>query len=222
MSVVSIQGSVNIDVAGEQLFLLPQKAAFWPRERMLIIADIHFGKAAAFRSWGIPVPRGTTSENLHALDDLIALTAAEHLLFLGDFLHARAAHAAGTQAAMLAWRRKNCELILTLVRGNHDKHAGDPAEQLGIDLVDEPYTLGPLSFCHHPDIAAPGYVLAGHVHPVYVLATRFDALRLPCFVAGPRRMILPSFGSFTGGHALSPAPDERIWVSSGEAVHSIR
>jgi DNA ligase-associated metallophosphoesterase len=222
MSVVSIQGSVTIEVGGEHLILLPQKAAFWPRERMLIIADIHFGKAAAFRSWGIPVPRGTTSENLHALDDLILLTGAEHVLFLGDFLHARAAHAAGTQAAMLAWRRKNCKLVLTLVRGNHDKHAGDPAEQLGIDLVDEPYTVEPLSFCHHPDIAAPGYVLAGHVHPVYVLATRFDALRLPCFVAGPRRMILPSFGSFTGGHALRPEPDERLWVSSGAAVHSIR
>jgi DNA ligase-associated metallophosphoesterase len=222
MSVLDIAGALTVELGGEQLMLLPQKAAFWPRERMLIIADIHFGKAAAFRSWGIPVPRGTTSENLHALDDLIALTGANHVLFLGDFLHARAAHAASTQAAMLAWRRTNCELILTLVRGNHDKHAGDPAEQLGIDLVDEPYTVGPLSFCHHPDIDAPGYVLAGHVHPVYVLATRYDALRLPCFIAGPQRMILPSFGAFTGGHALRAEPDERVWVSSGEAVHSVR
>jgi len=217
-----ISGALTVELGGEQLILLPQKAAFWPRERMLIIADIHFGKAAAFRSFGIPVPKGTTSENLHGLDELIALTGANHVLFLGDFLHARAAHAASTQAAMLAWRRKRCELILTLVRGNHDKHAGDPAGELGIDLVDEPYTVGPYSFCHHPDIAAPGYVLAGHVHPVYVLATRSDALRLPCFIAGPQRMILPSFGAFTGGHALKPEPGERVWVSSGEAVHSVR
>jgi DNA ligase-associated metallophosphoesterase len=215
-------GAVTVELGGEPLVLLPQKAAFWPRERMLIIADIHFGKAAAFRSFGIPVPRGTTTENLQALDALIELTGARHILFLGDFLHARAAHAASTQSAMLAWRQRRCELILTLVRGNHDKHAGDPAVQLGIDLVDEPYTVGPYSFCHHPDIAAPGYVLAGHVHPVYVLATRSDALRLPCFIAGPQRMILPSFGAFTGGHALRPAPDERVWVSSGEAVHSVR
>jgi DNA ligase-associated metallophosphoesterase len=215
-------GAVTVELGGEPLVLLPQKAAFWPRERMLIIADIHFGKAAAFRSFGIPVPRGTTTENLQALDALIELTGARHVLFLGDFLHARAAHAASTQSAMLAWRQRRCELILTLVRGNHDRHAGDPAVQLGIDLVDEPYTVGPYSFCHHPDIAAPGYVLAGHVHPVYVLATRSDALRLPCFIAGPQRMILPSFGAFTGGHALRPAPDERVWVSSGEAVHSVR
>jgi DNA ligase-associated metallophosphoesterase len=218
----TIPGAVTIAIDGEPLLLLPQKAAFWPREGMLIIADIHFGKAAAFRSWGIPVPKGTTSENLQALDELVELTGARHVLFLGDFLHARAAHAASTQAAMLAWRRRRCELVLTLVRGNHDRHAGDPAAQLGIDLVDEPYTVGPFSFCHHPDIDAPGYVLAGHVHPVYVLATRFDALRLPCFVAGPHRMILPSFGAFTGGHAMRLAPDERVWVSSGEAVHSVR
>jgi DNA ligase-associated metallophosphoesterase len=222
MSVVQIPGALTVELGGEQLVLLPQKAAFWPRERMLVIADIHFGKAAAFRSFGIPVPKGTTTENLDALDDLIELTGANHILFLGDFLHARAAHAASTQAAMLSWRQRRCELILTLVRGNHDKHAGDPAKQLGIDLVDEPYTVGPYSFCHHPDIDAPAYVLAGHVHPVYVLATRSDALRLPCFIAGPRRMILPSFGAFTGGHALRPEPGERIWVSSGESVHSVR
>jgi len=222
MSVLQIPGAVSAELGGEQLVLLPQKAAFWPRERMLIIADIHFGKAAAFRSFGIPVPKGTTTENLQALDALVELTGANHVLFLGDFLHARAAHAASTQAAMLAWRRRRCDLILTLVRGNHDKHAGDPAGELGIALVDEPYTVGPYSFCHHPDIAAPGYVLAGHVHPVYVLATRSDALRLPCFIAGPTRMILPSFGAFTGGHALKPEPGERIWVSSGEAVHSVR
>ena len=219
---MNVEGSVAIEVAGERLLLLPQKAVFWPRLKLLAIADIHFGKAAAFRAFGIPVPHGTTNENLDALDALIAVTGADHVLFLGDFLHARASHAAATQAAMLAWRLRNPELVLTLVRGNHDKHAGDPPASLAIDLVDEPYTLGPLSFCHHPDLDAPGYVLAGHIHPVYVLATRFDALRLPCFVAGPRRMILPSFGSFTGGHVMRPEAGDRIWVTSGEAVHSVR
>lgn len=219
---MNIEGMVALDVAGERLLLLPQKAVYWPRERLLLIADIHFGKAAAFRSFGIPVPHGTTNENLDALDALIDATGAHHVLFLGDFLHARAAHAKTTQAAMLAWRLRRPDLLLTLVRGNHDKHAGDPPSALGIAMVDEPYTLGAFSFCHHPDLAAPGYVLAGHVHPVYVLATRFDALRLPCFVAGSTRMILPSFGSFTGGHALQPEEGDRIFVTSGEAVHSVR
>jgi DNA ligase-associated metallophosphoesterase len=211
-----------VTLAGETALLLAQKALFWPREKMLVIADIHFGKAAAFRSLGIPVPTGTTTQNLDALDALVQEHGAGHILFLGDFLHARASHAASTQGALLAWRQRNAHLTLTLVRGNHDKHAGDPAAILDIDMVDEPYTVGALSFCHHPDIAAPGYVLAGHVHPAYMLATRFDALRLPCFVVGATRMILPSFGAFTGGHTIARAPGEAIYVTSGDAIHYVR
>ncbi|SFC97472.1 ligase-associated DNA damage response endonuclease PdeM [Massilia yuzhufengensis] len=211
-----------VRIAGESMLLLPEKAVYWPAEKMLIIADIHFGKAAAFRSLGVPVPRGTTTENLAGLDALVDAHGARHIVFLGDFLHARAAHASATQQAMLAWRQRRLDLALTLVRGNHDRHAGDPARALSIALVDEPHAIGPFAFCHHPDLDTPGYALAGHIHPVYVLATRFDALRLPCFVVGRERMILPSFGSFTGGHAIRPEAGDTIYVTSGDAVHCVR
>jgi DNA ligase-associated metallophosphoesterase len=212
---------VMVEVAGESLLLLPEKAIYWPREGMLIVADIHFGKAAAFRALGVPVPRGTTSENLASLDALVAAYGARQVVFLGDFLHARAAHASSTQLAMLAWRQRHPDLALMLVRGNHDLHAGDPAAALGMTLVDEPHAIGPFAFCHHPGVDAPGYGLAGHVHPVYVLATRFDALRLPCFVVGEQGLILPSFGAFTGGHAVKPGPGDHIYVTSGDAVHAV-
>jgi DNA ligase-associated metallophosphoesterase len=214
--------ALAVRIAGEDALLLPEKAVYWPREQMLIIADIHFGKAAAFRAQGVPVPRGTTGQNLAALDALTAVHATRQLVFLGDFLHARAAHATATLAAMLAWRQRHGALQLLLVRGNHDRHAGDPAAALGIEVVDEPYRVGPFSFCHHPDVAAPGFVLAGHVHPVFRLSSRNDSVRLPCFLANSTRMILPSFGAFTGGFVVSPAPGERLWVSSGDAVHCVR
>ena len=212
----------RLALAGEALLLLADKAVYWARERMLIVADIHFGKAASFRALGIPVPRGTTTENLDKLDALMALHQVERILFLGDFLHARAAHASATLAAMLAWRARHPQLGLLLVRGNHDKHAGDPALALRMTIVDEPYNVAPFSFCHHPDIAAPGYIMAGHVHPAYVLSSRVDSLRLPCFLAGEARMILPSFGSFTGGHVIKPEHGERVFVSAGDAVHCVR
>lgn len=211
-------GACAIGLAGEQVLLLPQKALYWPRMRVLAVADIHFGKAAAFRALGVPVPRGTTGDNLAALDRLLAAHAVEHVVFLGDFLHAKAAHAPATLAALAQWRARHPALRLTLVRGNHDLHAGDPPPALDIAMVDEPFTLHPFSFCHHPDLAAPGYVLAGHVHPVFVLADRRDALRLPCFVADARRAILPSFGAFTGGHALRPGAGERLFLVAGDAV----
>lgn len=215
-------GPRELLVAGERLLLLAQKAVYWPAAKMLVIADIHFGKAASFRARGVPVPRGTTTQNLAALDELMALHEVAHILFLGDFLHARAAHAPATLAAMLGWRSRHPGLRLTLVRGNHDRHAGDPAASLAIAMADEPYTVGPFSFCHHPDLEADGYVLAGHVHPVFVLATRFESLRLPCFLVGPGRMVLPSFGAFTGGFPVVPGAGEQVFVTSGEAVHFVR
>jgi len=213
--------ALDIEVAGERVMLLPQKALFWPREKMLLVADIHFGKAASFRALGIPVPRGTTTENLASLDALIAAYGVQHIVFLGDFLHAKAAHASSTLRAMLAWRARHPQLRLTLVRGNHDRHAGDPSVQLRIDMVDEPHTVGPFSFCHHPDLQAPGYVLAGHVHPAYRLSSGWESMRLPCFVFGERRAILPSFGAFTGGHVISPLPGEKIFVTAEELIFPI-
>ncbi len=210
--------SVTIELAGEEVLLLPEKALYWPREKMLVIADIHFGKAAAFRALGIPVPRGTTSENLGGLDMLLAAHDIEHILFLGDFLHAKAAHAAATVQTMFAWRERRPDLRLTLVRGNHDLHAGDPSALLRIAMVDEPYRIGPFAFCHHPDLASDGYVLAGHVHPVYRLTGRRDSLRLPCFVVGTTRAILPSFGSFTGGHPVEPADGDRLYLLAEELI----
>lgn len=212
----------EVVVAGQTVLLLAEKALYWPAQKMLVVADIHFGKAASFRAQGVPVPRGTTSQNLASLDALMAVHDIGHIMFLGDFLHARAAHATATLAAMLAWRLRHPALKLTLVRGNHDRHAGDPAASLAIEMVDEPYAMAPLSFCHHPDIVTEGYALAGHIHPSFLLATRFDALRLPCFVVGAQRMILPSFGAFTGGFLVTPEAGDAIYVSSGEAVHLVR
>jgi hypothetical protein len=80
-----IAGALEVEAGGEVLILLPQRALFWPATSMLVVADIHFGKAASFRAQGIPVPRGTTTENLEMLTMLVADTGATNVLFLGRF-----------------------------------------------------------------------------------------------------------------------------------------
>lgn len=213
--------TLNIDIAGETLQLLPQRAVYWPSRQTLLIADIHFGKAAAFRAQGVPVPSGTTTDNLARLDALIDTHEVQRILFLGDFLHARASHAPATLEVMRCWRKARSSLDLTLVRGNHDERAGDPPADLGITIVDEPHELDGLSFCHHPHAHAQGYVIAGHLHPVFRLRAAGDSVRLPCFVFGPASGVLPSFGAFTGGFAISPQADERVFVTTGETVYAV-
>ena len=211
-------GTLDIVVLGEQLSLLPQRAVLWRARKMLIVADIHFGKAAAFRAGGIPVPHGTTRANLDALDALIATHGIEHILFLGDFLHAKTARAPATLLALQRWRESHPDLQLTLVRGNHDRHAGDPPPQLAVEVVDEPWRVGPLALCHHPQELIGAYVLAGHVHPVVRLSVGRDSLRLPCFVFGAKQATLPAFGAFTGGYEVSARQDEQLFVCTDDRV----
>ncbi|SNS37972.1 putative phosphoesterase [Noviherbaspirillum humi] len=211
----------ELAVAGETLQLLPQRAALWPARRMLLVADIHIGKAAAFRAGGVPVPAGTTLQNLEALDRLLRTHDIDEVMFLGDFLHARAGRAPATLAALQAWRERHARLALTLVRGNHDSHAGDPPASLDIEVVDEPHRVGPFLFCHHPEEREEAYVIAGHVHPVFRLAAGGDSLRLPCFLFGPKRGMLPSFGAFTGGHAVTPLPGERLFLAAEDRVFAL-
>jgi len=213
--------SMQIFIADEALLLLPQRAIYWPARQMLVIADIHFGKAATFRALGVPVPAGTTSQNLEALEALQAAHDVKHVLFLGDFLHAKSAHAPATLATIGQWRTRHSDIELTLVRGNHDDRAGDPPADLGITVVDEPHVIGPFAFCHHPQESTLGHVLAGHVHPVHRLATRADSLRLPCFVIGEHTSVLPSFGAFTGGFAVHHRAGERLFVAAEDRVFAV-
>ena len=214
----SDSGALDITLLGERLRLLPQRALLWRARKMLIVTDIHFGKAAAFRAGGIPVPHGTTRANLDALDSLIAAHAVSHIVFLGDFLHARTARAPATLLAVQRWRESHPGMQLTLVRGNHDRHAGDPPSQLKVEVVDEPWQVGPLALCHHPQERMGTYVLAGHIHPVVRLAVGRDSLRLPCFVFGAVQATLPAFGAFTGGHEVRGKQDEQLFVCTDDRV----
>jgi DNA ligase-associated metallophosphoesterase len=180
---------------------------------------VHIGKAASYRALHQPVPRGTTEANLARLDNLLAQHRCAMLIILGDFLHARTGRAPATLATLQAWRDRHPTLEIVLVRGNHDRHAGDPPAGLRFMLKDEPWLLEPFALRHDP---APhdGYpVLAGHAHPVYHLRGRaHQCLRLPCFVVGPQVTLLPAFGEFTGGWAVSPGMDDRVFLAAAGQV----
>ena len=210
---------IELDIGGERLQLLPQRAAYLPEHRTLLVADAHIGKAVSFRRLGVPVPEATTVGTLARLDDALAATRAERVVFLGDLLHSARAHAAATVAAVERWREQHRQLDLVLVRGNHDRHAGDPPAAWGVQAVDEPLRLGGLALKHHPDAEPDAYVLAGHVHPGVVLGGRaHDRLRLPCFHFGAQVGLLPAFGEFTGLHVMSRQVGDRVFVVQGAAV----
>ncbi len=199
--------------------MLPQKAAYLADHGTLLVADAHIGKAISFRKWGVPVPSGTTQETLSVLSDALASTGARRIVFLGDFLHSERSHSSTTLDAVSRWRDAHASIELTLVRGNHDDRAGDPPYRLGIEALDEPLSLAGFALCHHPQPIDGQYVLAGHLHPcVHIRGRAFDRLRLPCFHLGAAVGVLPAFGAFTGMHAVSAQPGDRIYAVVDDEV----
>ncbi len=190
---------LSASCGGETVELHAARALYWPRGRTLFVADVHLGKGAAFRAGGIPVPRGATANDLARLATLVARTRAGTLCVLGDFLHAATGRVPALDTAFRAWRDAHAGLSVRIVRGNHDARAGDPPAAWAVDVVDEPHALPPFLACHVPQAPRTGYALCGHVHPGVRLAGRGrESVRLPCFVLGRRRALLPAFGRLTG------------------------
>ena len=126
----------------------------------------------------------------------------------------------------MAWRDRHAALVITLVRGNHDAKAGDPPAHWRIEVVAEPHPAAPFLLCHEPphDTAGGlfGYTLAGHVHPgVHIAGAGLQSERLPCFVLGQCRAILPAFGRFTGLATQSWSRSDRVIAIAGERLFAL-
>lgn len=219
MSTQRLAGGHGIDVAGTEVVLLPERAIWIPSLSALVVADLHWGKAAAFRAAHVPVPMGTTSSDLARLSSALDATKAHSLIVLGDLLHAKAGRHDETFRTIAEWRSKHASVSITLVRGNHDAHAGDPPAELGVSCVNAPLRFGPFVGVHEPEPWPDGYVLSGHLHPCISMYGRGkQSARLPAFVFGPKVGVLPAFSSFTGTGMYERDPQDRLYAIAGDEV----
>jgi len=191
--------SLQLDAAGEALWLLADGAVWWPGGQTVFVADLHLGKGAAFRAQGQAMPAGSSARTLERLQDIVHAHDAARLVVLGDFWHG----AEGLTPRLLDAVAAFAERIPTvLVLGNHDRRIHPPG--LPMQSVSGTLALGPLTAGHEPPPpGTPGFTLAGHWHPAVSLSSRTgDRLRRPCFVRYPHALVLPAFGGLTGALTL--------------------
>jgi DNA ligase-associated metallophosphoesterase len=214
---------LRVDWHGISFELLADRAVHWPTARTLLVADPHFGKAASFRASGIPVPIGTGQSNAARLTALINRTAAQRFIILGDLLHDQRWLDDETSDALHTWRDRHPDLEVVLVRGNHDRRAGDPPASLRIRCVDEPYACDGLTLCHDPQAGGDRQpFIAGHVHPAVVLCDPLrHRIRRACFLFDNHRALMPAFGAFTGASVVRPSMDDRVFVPVDDQVIEI-
>lgn len=209
---------MKIDLAGNPLELLPQRAVWWPAARSLVVADVHLGKDQVFRRAGIAIPSSVLEAELAALDGLLQKRPADRLIVLGDWVHAPPTDGEAWPAAISAWRARHAQLAIELVLGNHDRDLPPWLSEWRMEGHQGPIKINGLELDHEVGYEPPVAGMSGHLHPVAWLRSGRERLRLPAFARSGDHLILPAFGRFTGGFDGLDRAYWSLYAVAGERV----
>jgi len=188
-------GDLIIEVNGESVLLDNGGAALVRDHATLVFSDLHFEKGSSYARGRQFLPPYDTADTLRRMARAIARHKPARVIALGDSFHdpSAADRLDGEARETLAGLARTAEFIW--IAGNHDPH---PPAWLGGVAADS-YRLGGLLFRHEPlALFQPGEV-AGHLHPCASVSKWGRSVRRRCFVSDGLRLILPSFGAYTGG-----------------------
>ena len=200
-------------------------ALYWPGESALIVSDLHFEKGSHYASRGVMLPPYDTRETLSRLADAIDRYEPRTIIALGDSLHdpEGASRMAEDDLETLKIMQEDREWIW--VTGNHDPKI---PERLGGYVRPEIRVAG-LVLRHEPNTGRVTHEIAGHLHPAARVSIQGATLRRPCFVGNGLRLVLPAFGTFTGGlnvldDAFAPlfgSDGMSIWMLGQEGLYPV-
>ncbi len=181
-------------LAGTALQALGSGALFWPQEQLLCVSDLHLGKSERIaRRGGSPLPPYETRDTLTKLEQDLTATNAQTVVCLGDSFDDLGAALALPEAERLWITRLQAGRRWIWIEGNHDP---GPIDMGGSHLAE--LGLGPLTFRHIAQAGAAGEV-SGHYHPKAGVQARGRTITRPAFLLDDARLILPAYGTYTGG-----------------------
>nr|WP_315028603.1 ligase-associated DNA damage response endonuclease PdeM [uncultured Chryseobacterium sp.] len=208
----------NISIEHETFILTNQRAAFWEKEKALILSDLHIGKTAHFRKNGIAVTNHIMKSDLERLSALIEVFQPDKFIVVGDLLHA------GDNSDVdefCKWRNQYPDLHFYLIEGNHDRISEALEKKLCLDFKETLLTIDNITFIHDFNKAGSGFQITGHIHPGIILSSPVKNLRLPCFVQTENQLLLPAFSEFTGLDIKNIPKDGRYFVFTDSEIHEI-
>lgn len=186
---------VPLSFAGHEFKALADGALYWPARRALLVADLHFEKASWFAARGQMLPPYDSIATLAGLTALVDRTDARELWCLGDSFHDSAGCERLPADARAMLTGLTARLDWHWITGNHDSlmvdHCGG--------TIEEEAEVDGLLLRHEADPGDPRPELSGHFHPKLRLRLRGRHVARRCFVATETKLILPAFGSLTGG-----------------------
>jgi len=193
-------------------------ALYWPARNALLVADLHLEKASFYARQGQMLPPYDSQATLAELANLVNLTGATKVFCLGDNYHDGGGEARLEPEAAKRLAAMTAAIDWVWITGNHDRNV---TGLWGGSVVDE-WTGDGLALRHE---ATPGSRLpeiSGHYHPRFRIALRGRHVTRRCFVRARHHLILPAFGSLTGGMAASDSAIEACVGGPAEAIIGLK
>jgi DNA ligase-associated metallophosphoesterase len=186
---------VPFSFAGESFVACPEGGLYWPAHDALLVADLHLEKASWFARLGQFLPPYDSHATLTVLAREVERTGATRLYCLGDSFHDRFGCDRLPAAARDLLIEMTSRLDWTWIVGNHDPGFAD---HCGGSLAEEVEVRG-IILRHEAVRDDPRPEISGHFHPKLRLQLKGRQVSRRCFVASDTKLILPAFGSLTGG-----------------------
>lgn len=206
---------MNLQVGDQSIVLCPDGAVLLS-DGTLVVADLHLGKATAFQAQGLAIPEGDDEVDLKRLKSLCRWHEAERLVINGDLFHSAGGMNPRIEQ-LLETFINDMTIPVELTLGNHERKIPRIPPFLS---PEENASYAGFHIVHDPADAPPGLPsVTAHWHPVVRIADgKRTTLRLPCFLVRKNMVVLPAFGSFTGGQVIAPENGDRFFVFPGEDV----
>lgn len=208
--------------SGVNLIAMGSGALWWPDHRLLCVSDLHLGKSERIaRRSGGTLPPYETRDTLGRLADDLEHCNAETVVCLGDSFDDLGAALSLPEDERLWITRLQAGRKWIWIEGNHDP---GPLELGGSHMAE--LTLSPLTFRHIACPTAQAEV-SGHYHPKVQLRLRGRTVSRPAFLVDQNRVILPAYGTYTGGlRSSAPAlldlmQPQAIALVTGDPVHAV-
>jgi len=200
-----------IHLAGERLMLDPAGALIWPATGTLVVSDLHLEKGSSFARRGMLLPPWDTRATLERLTLLLRRYRPRIVVALGDSFHDRrgAQRMPFTEQTQLNAMTEAHRFIW--VEGNHDP---SPPEGIGGEWM-QTFETNSLLFRHVAVEGAAAGEISGHYHPKATTPARGGAITRACFVTDAQRIVLPAFGSYTGGLDVRDPSITRLFPRGG-------
>jgi uncharacterized protein len=203
---------MEISLRGVVFRLLPEKVMLKPDEGLMLIADLHLGKAHHFRKEGISIPGSSGMMDYMRLRQLFETYRPARVFFLGDLFHSAMNNEWRHFASLI---RSFPRIAFTLIRGNHDIIPGEQYEMLNIQIVHRSLAANGFVYSHEP---MPGLLpdeinITGHVHPGISLEGKArQSVKVPCYYRSGNVFVLPAFGSLTGLYFVDVKPGDSVYA----------